>query len=90
MDAALLLGELQMWWEPSWEHLQAMQRLCSPQKFSLRREQLQSLALNDASCRCSHPRARSRDAPVQRPPSNIVSRERHEVPRRQCKSGWRL
>eukprot|EP00802_Teleaulax_amphioxeia_P001771 Tamp_01773.p1 GENE.Tamp_01773~~Tamp_01773.p1 ORF type:complete len:978 (-),score=217.46 Tamp_01773:562-3495(-) len=49
--SALLLAELQMWWEPSWEHLQAMERLCSPQKFGLRRQQLQSLALNDSSCR---------------------------------------
>ena len=50
-NGALLLGELQMWWEPSWEHLQALQRLCSPQKFGLRRQQLQSLALNDANCK---------------------------------------
>jgi len=52
LDSALLLGELQMWWDPSWDHLQAMQRLCSPQKFSLRRQQLQALALSDHSARC--------------------------------------
>ena len=51
MDSALLLGELQMWWEPSWDHLQAMQRLCSPQQWSLRRQQLQALALSDHSAR---------------------------------------
>jgi len=50
-QGALLLAELQSWWEPSWEHLHSMQRLCSPQKFSLRRQQLQALALNDGSCR---------------------------------------
>jgi len=47
-NSALQLAELQMWWEPSWNHLQALQRLSSPQKFSLRQQQLQSLALNDS------------------------------------------
>eukprot|EP00960_Hanusia_phi_P049661 759696-Hanusia_phi.AAC.5 len=47
-NSALQLAELQMWWEPSWSHLQALQTLSSPQKFSLRQQQLQSLALNDS------------------------------------------
>lgn len=50
-QGALLLAELQMWWEPCWAHLQALSPLCSPQKFGLRRQQLQSLALNDNMCR---------------------------------------
>ena len=50
MQSALVLCELQMWWEPSWQNLQALKRFCSQQKFDLRRQQLQSLALNDASC----------------------------------------
>lgn len=50
-QGALLLAELQMWWEPSWQHLEALNRLCSPHKYGLRRQQLQSLALNDARCR---------------------------------------
>jgi len=49
--SALLLGELQMWWEPGWDHLHALNGLCSPQKFGLRRQQLQSLALNDTRCK---------------------------------------
>jgi len=49
--SALLLGELQMWWEPSWGHLQALSSLCAPQKFGLRRQQLQLLALNDTRCK---------------------------------------
>ena len=47
---AAALGEIQMWWEPSWRHLEALRDLVSPQKHILRAQQLQSLVLNDEGC----------------------------------------
>ena len=48
---AARLADLQMWWEPSWAHLQALESALPPQRVLMRRQQLQSLVLNDKSCK---------------------------------------
>lgn len=50
--AAIYLAELQLWWDPCWSNLQVLSSLCSEEQASMRRQQLQTLMINDSTCRC--------------------------------------
>jgi len=50
-ETATVLAEMQLWWEPSYQHLKALEPLVSAQHIAKRKEQLKALVLSDATCK---------------------------------------